>query len=148
MESGTFGASRDTAYAMSQEKVEIVRRWWAGFNKDGFPPLDLCDADVEVRIPREFPFTGIYHGHEGVRKWAEEVFDVIEDHRVEIQRVFEAPDDETVVMALRSTGRTKEMSFEADMAWAALWVIRDGKLVYAQGYLAMDEALEAAGLSE
>ena len=133
---------------MPQENVEIVHRWWAGFNDHRLPPLELCDRDVEIRIPREFPFTGEYHGHEGVRTWVAEVFDVIEDHRVEVERVLEAPDGETVVMALRSRGTTKQMQLDLETPWAAVWVIRGGKLVYAQGYLAMDEALEAAGLSE
>ncbi len=132
---------------MSQDKVEIVRRWWTGFNQDGLPPLELCDEQVEVQLPDEFPLTGIYRGHDGVRHWAGEVFDVIEDHHVAIEDVIQAPDDETVVMALRSTGQSKEMHFDIDLLWAALWVIRDGKLVYAHGYMSIDEAREAAGLS-
>ena len=132
---------------MSQENVEVVRRWWAGFNEDE-PPLDLCDAQIEIRIPDEFPFTGIYRGHDGVRHWVAEVFDVIEDHHVAIESVLQAPDNETVVMALRSTGRSKEMQIKMDVPWAALWVIRQGKLVYAHGYLTIVEAREAAGLSE
>jgi ketosteroid isomerase-like protein len=131
---------------MSQENGEFVRRWWTGFNEVGLPPLALCDAQVEIRIPDEFPFTGIYRGHEGVRHWVAEVFDVIEDHQVAIEGVFQAPDPEAVVMALRSTGRSKEMQIEMDVPWAALWVIRDGKLVYAHGYLTTSEAREAAGL--
>ena len=133
---------------MSQENVEIVRRWWAGFNEDELPPLELCDTQIEIRIPDEFPFTGIYRGHEGLRDWVAEVFDVIEDHHVAIESVVQAPDNETVVMALRSTGRAKEMQIKMDVPWAALWVIRGGKLVYAHGYMTIVEALEAAGLAE
>ena len=133
---------------MSQENAEIVRRWWEGFNEDELPPLELCDAQIEIQIPEEFPFTGIYRGHEGVRQWVAEVFDVIEDHRVAIEGVSQAPDEETVVMALRSTGRSKEMQIDMEVPWAALWVIRDGKLVYAHGYMSIDEAREAAGLPQ
>jgi hypothetical protein len=102
---------------MSQENVEIVRRWWEGFNEDGFPPPELCDPQLEVRIPSKFPFTGIYHGHEGVRKWASEVFDVIEEHRVDIEDVVQAPHDETVVIALRSKGRSKQMQIEMNVGY-------------------------------
>ncbi len=73
---------------------------------------------------------------------------MIEDHHVAVEDVFQAPDSETVVIALRSTGRSKEMQMDLDVPWGALWVIRDGKLVYAHGYMALAEAREAAGLSE
>ena len=132
---------------MSQEDVENVRRWWAGFNEDGLPPLELCDEQVEIQLPDEFPFTGNYHGHEGVRRWAAEVFDVVESHHVTIEDIVQAPDSGTVVMALRSTGRSREMDFDIDLPWAALWSFRDRRLVYAHGYMTMDEAREAAGLS-
>jgi ketosteroid isomerase-like protein len=129
------------------ENTEFVHRWWEGFNSDGLPPLDLCHERVEIRIQSEFPFTGVYVGEEGVRKWASEVFDVFESHRLEIEEIVEA-DSETVVMAVRSVGRTKHEDFEVDFPWAALWVIRENQLVYAQGYLTMAEARKAAGLSQ
>jgi ketosteroid isomerase-like protein len=120
---------------MSGENVQIVRSWWAAFNDDGLPPLELCDPAIEIRIADEFPFTGIYHGHEGVRRWAADLFDVIEDHHTAIEGVREIPDDETIVATLRSTGRSKEMQFEMELPWAAVIVIRDGKVSYARGYL-------------
>jgi len=130
----------------SQENAEIVRRWWAGFNEGRLPPLELCDAEVEIQNPDEFPLPGPYHGHEGVQDWATEVWDVVEDHHVAIEEIIQAPDEETVVMALRSTGRSREMQIDMDVPWAALWVIRNGKLTYAHGYMSLDEAREAAGL--
>ena len=57
---------------MSQENVEIVRRWWASFNKDGLPPFDLLRRADRDQKPEEFPITGPYHGHDGVRQWASE----------------------------------------------------------------------------
>ena len=130
------------------QNVEIVRRWWEEFNSKGMPPLDLCAEEVEIRIPDEFPFTGVYRGHEGVRRWVMEVFDVFDRPHVELGEIVEADDSETVVMSLRAVGRTRQMDFEADFPWAALWVIREGKLVYARGYLATADALEAAGLTD
>jgi hypothetical protein len=54
---------------MSQEHVEVVRRWWDGFNDDGMPPLSLCDEQIEIRNPPDFPVRGLFQGHEGVRCW-------------------------------------------------------------------------------
>ena len=133
---------------MSPDNVEIVRRWWAGFNDHGLPPLELCDPQIEIQLPDEFPFSGDYHGHEGVRRWAAEVFEGIENHRVAVEDAVQAPDRDSVVMALRSTGTSREMHFEIDLSWAAFWSFRDGRLTYAHGYLTLDEAREAAGFGD
>jgi ketosteroid isomerase-like protein len=133
---------------MSQENLEVVRRWWASFNDEGMPSLDLCDEQVEVRNPPAFPVRGSYHGHEGVRQWRADVFDVIDDVNVEAEKLFDAGDGETVVMFLRLRGVAIYTRIPIDETWAAVWTIRGGKLVYAQGYISRREALEAAGLSE
>jgi ketosteroid isomerase-like protein len=57
-------------------------------------------------------------------------------------------DGETVLMLLRATGTASYSEIELDVEWAAIWTIRDGKLLRAQGYLNRAEALEAAGLRE
>ena len=136
---------------MSQQNAEIVRRWWAGFNEDGLPPFDLCDERIEIRNPTDFPFKDVYRGHDGVRRWRAEVFDdldTVENVRVEVDDLIDAPDGETVVMALRFLLRLKRFEMDHEMTWAAVWIIRHGKLVWAQGYVHMADALEAVGLSE
>ena len=51
-------------------------------------------------------------------------------------------------MLLRATGTASYSEIEIEIEWAAIWTIRDGKVLRAQGYLSRPEALEAAGLSE
>jgi ketosteroid isomerase-like protein len=134
---------------MSEENVEIVRRWWAGFNDDGMPPLSLCDEQVEIRMPPDFPVRGFFQGHEGVRRWREQVFEVAENARVEPEEIVDVHGDgETVLMLLRATGTASYSEIELNVEWAAIWTIRDGKVLLAQGYLDRAEALEAAGLSK
>ena len=101
-------------------------------------------------MPADFPSREVYRGHDGVRDWRAEVFDpdLIEEVRVEVDDLIEAADGETVVMALRLLAHSKRFDTEYELAWAALWTIREGKLVEAQGYLHMADALEAAGLGE
>ncbi len=134
---------------MSEENVEIVRRWWDGFNETGMPPLSLCDERIEIRNPPDFPVRGSFHGHKGVREWRDQVFEVIDDAVVEAEEIIDVADDgQTVVMLLRSRGTAPHMGIEIDFPWAAIWTIREGKLLFAQGYLDRAEALEAAGVSE
>jgi hypothetical protein len=64
---------------MSGENVEMVRGWWDGFNATGMPPLSLCDEQIEIRNPPDFPVRGSFHGHEGVREWRDQTFEVIDN---------------------------------------------------------------------
>ena len=134
---------------MSQEKVEIVRRWWEGFNEDGMPPLDLCDERIEIRNPPDFPVRGSFHGPQGVRDWRDQTFEALDNVSVEVEEIIDVPGDgETVLMLLRLRATARHMGIEVEYPWAAIWTIGEGKLVLAQGYLSRQEALEAAGLSE
>ena len=134
---------------MPEENVEIVRRWWQGFNEDGMPPLELCDEQIEIRNPRDFPVRGLFQGHEGVRRWRDQVFDIFDNPRVEAEAIVDVHGDgETVVMLLRAMGIASYTGIEAEVEWAAIWTIRDGKLLRGQGYMDRAEALEVAGLSE
>lgn len=134
--------------AMSGENLEVVRRWWEGFNQDGMPSLDLCDEQIEITNPPEFPVRGSFHGHEGVRQWRDQVFEVMDELEVEAEKLIDVGDGETVVMLLRLRGVASHTRIEFDEPWAAVWRIRNGKLVHAQGYVDRGKALEAAGLSE
>ena len=134
---------------MSQENVEVVRRWWAGFNEDGMPPLALCDEGIEIRNPPDFPVRGLFQGHDGVRRWRDQVFDIFDDVRVEPEDIVDVHGDgETVLMLLRASGTASYTGIKVDYEWAAIWTIRNGKLLRAQGYLNRVEALEVAGLAE
>ncbi len=134
---------------MSEANVEIVRRWWEGFNEDGMPPLALCDEDIEIRNPPDFPVRGLYEGHDGVRRWRDQVFDIFDNPRVEPEDIVDVHGDgTTVLMLLRATGTAPYSGIELDVEWAAIWTIRDGKVLRAQGYLNRADAVKAAGLPE
>ena len=73
----------------------------------------------------------------------------MDDVSVEPEDIIDVTDDgETVVMLLRARATAHHTRIDVDFPWAAIWTIRDGKLLLAQGYLSRREALEAAGLSE
>ena len=129
--------------------MEIVRRWWDGLNNTGMPPLSLCDERIEIRNPHDFPVRGPFHGHAGVRDWVEQVWEGFDNVSVEAEEIIDVSDDGgTVLILLRARGTAHHTRIEVDFPWAAIWTIRDGKLLLAQGYLDRSEAREAAGLSE
>jgi ketosteroid isomerase-like protein len=134
---------------MSQETVEIVRRWWEGFNEDGMPPLALCDEEIEIRNPPDLPVSGLFEGHDGVRRWRDQTFEIVTTARVEPEHIVDVHGDgATVLMLLRLIGTARHTGIEIDFEWGAIWTIRDGRLLRAQGYLNRADALEAAGVSK
>ena len=88
---------------MSRKNVQVVRALWAGLRQDPgepWPPasrdeldrrlrLDLCDERIEIRNPAEFPVADEYHGHEGVRQWAAEVWEVFSEVHHELEEIIE-----------------------------------------------------------
>lgn len=134
---------------MSQEQVEIVRRCWEGLGED--PPrlqLEFFDDEVEISNPSEFPVRGPFRGHDGVRQWATEVWEVFSPLHFEVEEIIEAGDGETVVSVQRTQGRMRHTQLGTNVQWAGIWTFRGGKVVRCQGYMRREDALEAAGLGQ
>ena len=56
---------------MSAENVELVRRWFRGFERAELG-LDLCHPAIEIR---NWPLIG----HEGVKRWWDDIGDAVDD---------------------------------------------------------------------
>jgi ketosteroid isomerase-like protein len=132
---------------MSQEHVEAVRAIWAGLER-GDVRLDLCHEQIELRTVAEIPVADVYRGHDGVRHWATDVWEVFSDFHNEVEEVIEGEDGETLVTVVRTNGRMRHTGLDAKLRWAVAWSFRGGKAMRAQGFLSREEALEAVGLSE
>jgi ketosteroid isomerase-like protein len=147
---------------MPRENVEIVRRLWAALDRDPgmpWPPapgdeldrrlqLDLLDEQIEIRNPAEFPVASEYHGHDGARQWAIEVWEVFSELHHEVEEMIEVGDGETVVSVQRTQGRMRHTGLKTNFQWAAVWTVRDGKALRAHGYASKAQALKAAGLEQ
>jgi ketosteroid isomerase-like protein len=130
---------------MSQENVEIVRRAVDAFNAgDRDRLLSLVDPEVEYRSAVE---QKIYRGHAGLVRYREDVDAVLEDFHTEDDRFLDAGSDR-VVHLYRIVGRGAGSGVPVSRDIAALWQLRDGRLVEGQVYLDQRQALEAAGLRE
>jgi ketosteroid isomerase-like protein len=131
---------------MSQENVELVRRGYTAFARDGVEgvlPFFTEDA-VIVSIP-EWPDDPEYHGHDGVRKlfrqWAENFDDFGFDVR-ELRGV-----GGKVVSLHELTGRTKGSAVPMRMRIGAVFSeFRDGRIARQDLFSSWEGALEAAGL--
>jgi ketosteroid isomerase-like protein len=146
MENG--GSARDTAWAMSEENVEIVRSSILGFNERGVDAfVEHVAPDVEFHPPKESFEPGIYRGPDGVRTYWERIGETFEERRVESVDMIEV-DDTRVIAVVKAFVKTPHFEGEVEMNWAWLYTMRDGLVTHVVGFTDRAQALEAARLSE
>jgi ketosteroid isomerase-like protein len=129
---------------MSEENVEVVRRWVELFNQrddlDEF--LSLHDPEVVLQTPGGPRL----HGHDQVRDWFEKGYENVRP-RILPERFVEEGD---IVVGL---GRTEARWIESgevarEFESAGAYWFRDGKIIKWQPFETHAAALEAAGLRE
>ena len=137
---------------MAQENVEIVRRVYdAVARRDTKSVLELYDPDVELHTSRsawrELDEGGeVHRGHEGLRASFRKLYEVWEKWEDNPDELIDAGEHVVSVVTSRSRGRTSGV--EVDSHHAAIWTVRDGKIVRVVWFATRAEALEAVGLSE
>ena len=130
----------------STDSIELVRRfheaWIAG---DLDMVLECIDPEMEFDWSESrAPFRGIYRGHEGMRKYWDEVQEAWERFRPELDDLVECGDGRLVS---RSTvrGLAKASGIELAAHGAMLWTVRGDKIVSGKLFQTAEEAMEAAG---
>ncbi len=132
---------------MSRENVEIVRAATEAFNRDGPDGLiRYCHPGIVWRTTGRFADRGVYRGHNGVRRMFAELGDDLDELHTEIEDVWDRED--LVVCSTRLTGRGRRAGAPFELFLCYLDRLEDGKVVEVQHFLRVEEALEAAGLSE
>ncbi len=133
---------------MSQENVEIVRRYFAAYERGGLDALaEFWHPDINWRAAEgALDDVGLMEGPGALRHHNEQWEDIFESSRVEVEEFVDAGDQ--VVAVVRVFGRMKESEAEVDIRYATVLSIRDGKIAAGREYFTREEALEAAGLRE
>jgi ketosteroid isomerase-like protein len=133
---------------MSQENVEIVADTIAAFNQGDLDAAsDYWTDDLDYRAAQGAPDDpGPIHGKEAMRTYVQDWLDTFDDFRGEVIELIDAGDD--VIVVMRIGGRAKLSGVETDLAFAAIYTIRDGKIARGREYWTREQALEAAGLRE
>jgi hypothetical protein len=134
---------------MSQENVKLLYRGLDAFNRRDLDAyLALMDDDVEL-IPRAVALEGgnHYHGHDGVRRWWKDLFDVFPDFTAEAVGPQDLGDDLTLTrLRQRAHGAGSDTPTDEKTWNVCRW--RRAKCVWWRTFDTRDEALEAVGLSE
>ena len=129
---------------MSQENVELVRRL-----NEAFAAGDL-DALVAAYHPnaearnRRSQLVGPYKGHAGVRRMADETFDMAPDFEIRVDEVRDC--GSRVLLVGRQRGTVGGVPI--DEVLVELYELEAGLVMRVQDFASVEEALEAAGLSE
>jgi ketosteroid isomerase-like protein len=147
-------AERDTERAMSQENVEIVRRFMAA-SQEAFAtaelatafPADTVSADFEWILPRGLDgkavWTGVEEATEFLRLWT----DQFDDFSIDVVRLVDVG-DERVAVLLHQSATGKESGVPVVWDVGMVFELEGGRIVRGRNYLSHADALEAAGLSE
>jgi ketosteroid isomerase-like protein len=131
---------------MSQENLDIARRGYEAFAAgDAATFLMFLDPRIVVHDFPELPDTGEHYGTEGFLEVVGNVLEQFDEFRLE-PTSFTAPDDDHVLVTVRTVGRGKESGAWVEADVAHLWRVRDGQAVELWLNGSADEALQAAGL--
>src|SRR4051794_23950706 len=143
----SFFPARDTARAMSQENVEIVRQCLEAFD----PGLDgvaaFWDPDIDWRAIEGAPDDiGGFTGHDAMRRYYGQWYDAFEEIWVQAEELKDAGDQ--VIASVHVAARMKDSDAEIEMRLGIVYTVRNGLVVRGREYSTWEQALEAAGLSE
>ena len=130
---------------MAEQNVEVVRRALDALAEGGVEAmLPFVDEDFEMATPPELaaePDT--YRGHDGVRRWFESFYEVMD--RVGLEAVeLAAVGEDQVVASLRMSARGGTTGIEVTQDTEAVCTVADGKLREMKFFASRPEALAAA----
>jgi ketosteroid isomerase-like protein len=134
---------------MSQDNVEIVRRYYEAYARGGVDQLmEFWSDDIDHRAATGgIDDTGPTLGKNAMRKHIGDWIDTFDEFWFEAMEVIDAGEDRVVAVE-RFGGRAKLSGVETDQTGAVVLTIREGKIARCREYGTRAEALEAVGLRE
>jgi hypothetical protein len=131
---------------MSQENVEVLRRWYETANRRDDAGLQYLDPELEFRTAGIFPdMETVYRGREEFVSFLYKFAEPWEELWLEPDRYFDIGARVLVLAHFHAKGRD---GIEVERPFAHLWTMRDGRAVQLVAYADQGKALEAVGLSE
>jgi ketosteroid isomerase-like protein len=130
---------------MSQENVEIVRRWNVAYNNRDFETLfELTDPDFEFRSV----FVGVesvFRGYDGLREYFDGIDTAYARFQIPFEKLFDAGAAVLVQCCIEWCG--KESGAEGTMPIAVAAWLKAGRIFHLESYPNLSDGFEAVGLS-
>jgi ketosteroid isomerase-like protein len=131
---------------VSPSAVDILRAAVDAFNRrDEEAVLGLIDPEVEYES--EMLEKKTYRGHAGLREYRADLDEAWIDWQLADNEFLDA-DGDRVLHLYRIMGRGITSGILLDQEVAALWTLRDGKIVHGKAFRDRGEARRAAGLAD
>jgi ketosteroid isomerase-like protein len=132
---------------MSEANVDRFVKGIEAFNRNDIPGVfRFMDPEIHY-VHRLAALQGDFVGLDGVRGWFADLAEYFENGQVHLRDVRDLGDDRVLGLGiLRATG--KGSGVETEETFAALARYRDGLMIEYIDFGDVDQALEAAGLSE
>jgi ketosteroid isomerase-like protein len=130
---------------VSKENLETVQQGFEAFNEKGVEGIiPMIDPDfVAVTPPDLASEPDTYRGADGIRRWFDSFYEVMDEIRWDGHRFHEAGDRVIVEFTLRARGKTTGLDFGQEAVM--VWQLRDGKALRVDLYPTLDEAMAATG---
>ena len=137
----------DYAVGVSEQNVELHRRVLEAFNRrDVEAMIAYSDPSVEYHPVLSAIGVTVYHGHEGLRSWFEQLDDAWDELRAESEAYFDLGEQTLLFYVLRGRGRHSGAEVAMPNAQVCRW--RDGLGVSVKQYAHRKDALRDLGVSE
>jgi ketosteroid isomerase-like protein len=132
-----------TLHGVGESNLEIVRRGFDAFNDHGVEGiLPIIHPEFEATTPPELasePDT--YRGHEGVRRYFDSFYEVMDGIRWEPHSFEEVGQRVIVEFTLHARGKSTGLEFGQDAV--QVWELRDGQAIGLDLYPTLEQARAA-----
>ena len=131
-----------------QETVKLARELMKALSQGDLPRLiDFADPEVEWHsFFAELGEGGVYSGHEGTRRYLNDLGEAWEVVRADVDDVLAVGDVALLVGRIHYRGRGSGAETETAAGW--MLKFRHGKLIRFRAFREPERVLEAAGLRE
>jgi ketosteroid isomerase-like protein len=132
---------------MSQENVDVVRRFLDAFNaRDADLLISLSTEDCELRPFRAQLEGRVYRGHDGIREYLRDMDEDWETFRIDAVEFHDR--GERVAMVGRVNARGRGSSMEIESTAGFVHELDQGRIRRLTSHSDVEAALKAAGVRE
>jgi ketosteroid isomerase-like protein len=132
---------------VSEENVALHRRIFDAFNERDIEALiAYLHPEFELHSKLAAVAPAVYHGHEGARRWHQDLDDAWEALRAEPEAYFDLGEQTLAFYVLRARGRQSGLELALPIAALVRW--RDDLACYWMTYDNREDALRDLGVSE